>query len=110
LDFPAAYALTVVSETAALFLLLRNRYGGRMIARDSLIANTLTHPAVWFLFPLLRLAWPLQTALAELFAFTAEAAAYRGLFPGLGWKGAAGCSLICNSLSFTAGLALEHVI
>ena len=79
-----------------------------MIARNSLLANTLTHPLVWFVFPLLwpKIGWTATTALAELFAFAAEAVAYSYLFPKLGWKRAALASFICNALSFAAGLAI----
>ncbi len=112
MDFPTAYALTLAIESAALYLILRGRYGAALIARNSLAANTATLPLVWLAFPLLSpfLGWGLYTAGAEIFAFLAEAGAYRLLFPDIGWRGAALASLACNALSFTAGLALEHVI
>lgn len=112
MEFVLAYALTVLIETAALYAILRKGYGPFPIVRNSLIANTLTHPLVWFALPLLwpGIGWTGATAAAELFAFAAEAAAYRSLFPGLGWRRATAASLLCNALSFSAGLALDYLI
>ncbi len=112
MDLPLAYALTILIETAALFFLLRGRYAPAIIARNSLIANTATLPLVWLAFPLLgpALGWGTYTAIAEAFAFAAEAAIYRFAFPDMDWRDAAAASLACNALSFVAGLALEHVI
>ena len=112
MDFPAAYALTLVIETAALYLMLRARYPWMLIGRNSLIANTATLPLVWLVFPLLFpfFGWSVYTAAAEIFAFVAETTVYRHLFPEITWKEAAVASFVCNALSFTAGLAIEHVI
>ncbi len=112
MDLPSAYALTLVIETAALSLIFHKRYAGLQIARNSLIANTITLPLVWLAFPILSpfLGWGLYTAGAETFAFLAEAAIYRFLFPSLGWKDAAAASLMCNALSFAAGLAVGQFI
>ncbi len=95
-------------ESLALLIILRGRYGASLILRNSLIANTLTHPLVWFAFPLLwpKIGWIAATASAELFAFSAEAAAYALMVRGLGLKRAAAASLLCNALSFASGLAL----
>ncbi len=112
MDFAQAYALTVAIETAALYAMLRKGYASPLIIRNSLIANTITHPLVWFAFPLLwpKIGWAATTASAELSAFAAEAAFYRFLFPGLGWRKAAAASFVCNALSFSAGLALDYLI
>ncbi len=107
MDFLPAWCLTISIETALLFILLRRRYGISLIVRNSLIANTLTLPFVWFLFPALGLgSWALQTALAEIFAFLAEAGVYRMLFPGIGWSDALRVSFLCNAASFLAGVLL----
>jgi uncharacterized protein (DUF2062 family) len=71
-----------------------------------LIANSITLPFVWFVFPLLGLGWALQTALAELFAFVCEAIFYKIAFAKIGWKDAFMVSLACNSFSFVTGLLL----
>ncbi len=112
MDFALAYALTVLIETAALYAILRKEYDSPLIIRNSLVANTLTHPLVWFAFPLLwpKIGWAATTASAELFAFAIETVCYRFLFPKLEWRKAAVASFLCNALSFSAGLALDYLI
>ncbi len=112
MDLPSAYALTITIETAALLLIFRKRFAGLLIARNSLIANTATLPLVWLAFPVLSpfLGWGLYTAGAETFAFLAEAAIYRFIFPDIAWRDAALASLLCNALSFAAGLAVGQFI
>lgn len=107
MDFFLAYFLTLVIETAALWIMLRRRFGARLIARNAVVASSLTLPFVWFFFPALGLAWVPQTALAEAFAFVAEAGVYAALFPRLGLREALTASFACNCLSFCAGLALS---
>ena len=53
MEFALAYALTLAIEAAALYAMLRGGYGPLLIARNSLIANTITHPIVWFAYPAL---------------------------------------------------------
>jgi hypothetical protein len=106
-EFVYAYALTVIIETVIAILLLRGRYDKTLIVRNSIIANSLTLPFVWFLFPVLGFgSWWLQTAVAEVFAFVAEAVVYRALFPKIGLTEALKVSLACNVASFLAGLAV----
>ena len=106
LTFLFAYALTVCLETGALCLMLRKRHGTQSIILNSIIANSITLPFVWFFFPMLGMGWIAQTAVAELFAFIAEAAYYKMAFSKLGWKGALLASLACNLISFGMGLLL----
>jgi hypothetical protein len=107
LGFIGAYVLTVGIETAIAFLLLRNRFDPMLIARNSVLASTLTLPFVWFVFPVLGPgSWALLTALAEIFAFVVEAGVYRALFPGMNWVDALRTSFLCNAASFMAGLLL----
>ena len=105
-EFLVAYAFTLAIETTVILLLLRNRYPAPLIARNSIIASSLTLPFVWFVFPLSGLAWPVQTAISEIFAFLAEAGFYRLSFKGMGWKGALAASFACNAASFLSGLAV----
>lgn len=71
--------------------------------RVAFFASALTHPVVWFLFPLLSLAyWPM-VALAELFAVLVEAWWLRahGVSRALLW------SLVVNGTSASVGLLLR---
>ncbi len=68
-------------------------------------ASAITHPLVWFAFPLLPLPyWPM-VACAELFAVLAEAAWLRA--NGLRWARALGWSLAANATSLSIGLTLR---
>jgi len=106
MDFFSAYALTVGIEAAALFLLLRNEYGAILIARNAVLASSLTLPFVWFVFPALGLPWGPQTALAEAFAALVEAGFYSIAFKGMKIKDALLASVLCNWASFIIGLAI----
>jgi len=106
MDFISAYALTVGIEAAALYLLLRNEYGTILIARNAILASSLTLPFVWFVFPALGLSWGPQTALAEAFAVFAEAGAYAFAFRGMAFRDALLASVLCNWASFIIGLAI----
>lgn len=106
MDFIAAYALTVSIEAVALYLLLRDRFGAVLIARNAIVASSITLPFVWFAFPALNLGWGMQTALAEAFAAFAEAGIYIVAFRGIRPKDAILASVLCNWASFVIGLAL----
>lgn len=112
LGFPQAYVLTIAIETAMLFLVLRyilgRRYDAFLIIRNSIIASSLTLPFVWFFFPRIGLGYPVSLAISELFAFGAESAAYRWLFPRMDWRDALIASFICNLASFMLGLMLNY--
>lgn len=98
----AAYSLTLVSETLLLMLLLKNKNPVRRIILISAAANTITHPLVWFMFPLLGMPYPLQIGVSELFAVGTEGLIiYAWLFPRIGVRQALLLSLACNLLSFS---------
>jgi hypothetical protein len=105
-DFLLSYFLTILIEISVLILLLRNDYNVGLIARNVVIASSLTLPFVWFLFPVLGLDWVLQSAAAEMFAFAVEAGLFRILFFGMSWKRAFVASFACNSVSFLFGFFL----
>ncbi len=104
LNFQQAFLLTLVLETAVLFLLLRKKYPAGEIALNSALANAMTHPLVWFLFPLVGLGYWTQLGLSELFAFSAETVLFSRMFKGMQLKEAALLSLAANAVSFGAGL------
>ena len=106
--FLEAYFLTLVIETAILYLLLRKSQKTTDILKNSFAANTLTHPIVWFVFPLLGLSYPLQLAFSELFAFLFEAWVYATLFK-MKSRDAVFVSFTCNTISFLSGLLIQSV-
>lgn len=109
MDFVSAYALTLAVETAVLLLLLRGKHAARVIMRNSIAANTLTLPFVWFFFPLLGLTYGAQIAASEFFAFATEAGVYAALFAGMTGREALAASFLANAASFLLGLALTGI-
>ena len=106
-DFLLAYFFTILIESSVLILLLFRKYKLKLIVRNAVIASSLTLPFVWFLFPVLGLgSWVLQTSLAEIFAFAAEAWIFTMLFKGISWRNAIVASFLANAVSFFAGLLL----
>ena len=103
----SAFRLTLLVEVPAVVLLAR-RFEPRRERRFlfALLANALSHPAVWFVFPALGLGWASTTALSELWACLLEAAVYRAGFARAGWRAALAVSLAANLLSFGLGLVL----
>jgi hypothetical protein len=102
-----AFCLTVVIETPIVTWLSRRaepRLGRRL--GITVLGNALSHPAVWFVFPLLGLAWGTTTTISELWAWLLEAALYRFALDHLTWRPALGISLAANAASFGLGLAL----
>jgi hypothetical protein len=72
------------------------------------LANALTVPFVWFLFPFFVRGYWLALVLSETFAFLAEAAIYARFFR-LKAGNALALSFCANSLSFLIGLALAFL-
>lgn len=111
--FPEAFLLTFLIETILLFLLLRKLYPAKQIIKNSLAANALTHPVVWFVFPflafLLGFGYLLQTIFSEMFAFVVETGVYASLFQDMKLRQAALLSFACNAASFLAGLLLTYL-
>jgi len=117
LGFPGAYALTLALEMPVVFLFLHGENKHKKsralplwkIVLGGALASTITLPFVWFAFPLLPFPYIAWLALAEAFAFGAEAVFYKFFFR-LDWKKAALMSFCANLLSFMAGLALNHLV
>lgn len=99
-----AFALTQLVE-APIY-----RFGLKVRWTHALAASAVTHPVVWFFFPWLAerldLGWGTMAVLAELFAWSVEAA-YLALAAGARWPRAAVASLVANGASVAVGLALR---
>lgn len=106
-DWLRAFGLTVLVELAIAMPLLR-RTEPALARRFAVIvmANLMTHPLVWFLFPGLLLPNGARIAASELWAVVGETLAYAVVWPGLRAHRAALVSLLANGGSFLAGLWL----
>jgi len=107
LTFPLAYALTLLLETPIYWFFLR-RYSSPLKAiAFSLVINALTLPVVWFVLPpLLFSNYPLYFAIAELFAWLAEAAMVKLAFKEIPLENALAAALAANAVSAGIGLAI----
>jgi len=103
-----AFVLTLALELP-LVVGLGRPLEARLVRRiaTALLANAVTHPAVWFVFPRLPWPWPAVLAAAEAWAWLAEAAIYRALLREAGWRASLLLSLAANALSFGVGLLLS---
>ncbi len=103
-----AFGLTVAIEVPVLaWLGRRAEPSARRRTALVLFANLASHPAVWFVFPALPLAWALTTALSETWAWLVEAALYRLTFARVRTREALLLSLAANLASFGTGLAFS---
>lgn len=100
-----AFGVTLGVELAVATPLLRGARTQRVVL--VVLANLASHPAVWFVFPDLGLGYVAWLTLAELWAVTVEAIAYRALLPGVATRRAVGVSVAANAASLATGLALR---
>jgi hypothetical protein len=104
-----AFLLTVGSELAvAPWLLPPDEPRWRRLAAVG-AANVASHPAVWFVFPELGLAYTPMLVLAELWAFGSEVLLYRLVFRTLSLRRAIAVSALANAASLGLGLALRSL-
>ncbi len=105
MSWAEAFAVTQLCEVPIYALALRPR----PVTRRLLIgfgASALTHPVVWFVFPVLVHGYWLMVACAEAFAVLAEAAyldRFRVPHP-LAW------SLLANATSVAVGLTMRALL
>jgi hypothetical protein len=102
-----AFGLTVLIELIVAVPLLAT--AERSVARRVgavIAANLATHPLVWFLFPGLAVGHWTQFGLSEAWAFLAELAIYRLVWPALRPSRAGLVSLVANAASCLFGLLL----
>ena len=108
--------LTIVVETAVLFLLMRgflrigrSAIGNGLIAAVGVIASAATIPYVWFIFPYF-VRTPLNyIIMAESFAVLAEIPIL-AIILRLPARKAFLLSFVCNMSSFGAGLVIHRFI
>lgn len=106
-----AFGLTLFIELPIAVPLLapaEPRLGRRAAA--VVLANLATHPLVWFLFPGLALSRGTRVGLSEAWAFLAELAIYRIVWPNLSVRRSAITALCANAASFALGLILGSAI
>ena len=105
LAWARAFVLTLGVELAVATPLLRGPRAPRLVL--VVLANLASHPAVWFVFPDLGLGYAAWLTVAELWAVTVEAIAYRVLLPGVDTWRALGVAVAANAASLAVGLALR---
>jgi hypothetical protein len=98
------FGLTLAFELpVVLWLLRRVEPGLWRRLRVALFANLVTHPLVWFFFPLLPIRYVAIVTVSELWAFGAEAWFYATIVSGLGPSRALLTSFLANATSFGLG-------
>jgi hypothetical protein len=103
-----AFALAIASESAVAVPLLAPSRASRWRRSAAVcLAQLATHPAVWFIWPLLGLSRPAYVLCAESFAFVLEALIYRFVFERLTWSRALATSALANGVSLALGLLLH---
>ena len=116
LQFLQALALTIFTETAVLFLLLRYVYkigktsiNTPLIVFGGILSSSATLPYVWFILPAFITNFFVYTVAAESFAVFAEACIVLFLFR-LSLSKSFLFSLICNMSSFVTGKMIQSLI
>lgn len=99
-----AFALTVVIEGPVVWFLV-GPAEPRVTRKIGAVfyANLGTHPAVWFIFPLLPVSRGTSLVLSEISAFVLEAGLYAMLFDRISLRRAALVSLLANGVSLSVG-------
>jgi hypothetical protein len=102
-----AFVLTTISELALAVPLLAS--GGSLPRRLGAVClgQLATHPAVWFIWPLLGWSRPTYLLVAESFAVVIEMLVYRLVFERLPWSRALAASALANATSLVIGLLLR---
>jgi hypothetical protein len=102
-DWLVAFALTTVSELVVAVPLLAPGSRARRVGAVCL-GQLATHPAVWFIWPLLGWSRPSYVLVAEGFALIVEMLVYRLVFERLPWSKALAASALANAASLAIGL------
>lgn len=106
-DWAVAFSLTAVVELPVVVFVLGSSVPKveRRIA-GGFFAQLASHPAVWFIFPLLPMSYLKTTLASETWAVLSEASLYSLLLP-VPLRRALACSLVANVASFGVGLLLR---
>lgn len=105
MSWPLAFLLTLILEIPVVLLLLAR--GWRKDLPLALLANSITHPVLWFVLPPLFSDYLTFLIVGELAVFTSEALLYAAAVRC--WRGAA-AGVAANSLSMAVGLLLQLVL
>lgn len=100
-----AFLVTTASELVVAAPLLAP--SGASLPRRCLavcLAQLATHPAVWFIWPLLGWSRPAYLCTAETFALLVEAVLYGAMFERLAWSRALAASALANAASLAIGI------
>jgi hypothetical protein len=116
LQFLQALAITIFTETAVLFFLLRYVYkihksslDAPLIVFGGILSSSATLPYVWFILPAFITNFFVYTVAAESFAVIAEACILLFLFR-LSFSKLFLISLLCNMCSFVTGRILSLIM
>ena len=102
-----AFSLTLLIELAVGVPLLGSVAGWQRRVSAVTLAQLVTHPAVWFIFPLLGWSQQLYLLVAESWAVLLECTLYRTTFPALPWSKALAVAALANAASFAVGQLLR---
>jgi hypothetical protein len=102
-----AFSLTLLIELAVALPLLGSVAGLQRRASAVVLAQLVTHPAVWFIFPLIGWSQPVYLLVAESWAVLLECALYRTVFPSLRWSKALAVAALANAASYAVGQLLH---
>ena len=105
MTWPLAFLLTLTLEIPVVLLLLKR--GWRKDLPLALLANSLTHPTLWFVLPSMFSDYFTFLVVGELLVFTFEALLYAGVVRS--WRGGL-AAVSANCLSLGVGLLLQLVL
>ena len=115
IQFLWSLLLTIVVETAVLFVLVRRvlkmdqkTLGTETLAATGVITSGATLPYLWFVFPCILHTRVLFLTVSESFAVLAETVII-GLLCRLPLRKAFGLSMVCNMVSFGVGWGIYEL-
>jgi hypothetical protein len=110
-DWLVVFLCTLALETPVVMTLMRKSEESRLrIFGFIVFANLITHPAVWFVFPANELSYGVQTAMAEIWAYSLEAIFYFMVFRPITFRRAAWIAIAANTFSFGVGLIFYKIV